>query len=403
MIKEFNLLDNITIYSSAHISADDTNVLSLLYAPLIKSDAYKLYMTLAALLNRSSLSSQTFLNKELLDILGFNNSEFYHARIRLEAIGLMSSYKSDSEYLLFIKTPLTAKQFLTDGVLGMYLYAEIGDVLFRKVQKLFQIPKLEKSNFTEITSSFDDVFKSIDEIKIENDEYLLDHKMNRGIKINNYDFNFNLFQTGIAKTFLEGKRITKRFETFIINLAYAYGFNENLMQEIYNQSLNSSGNFDYTLCSKKAREKYAQMHEAQLPKIAEKENFEMSEVEELFASLTAKKLLETSTGTKIALAKDIDKVMQLYQEYSFLPRSVVNVCVAYAIKKCDGEIPPYNYFDTVLKDWVNKGIVSFDLAQEIALKEKKTNQDKKTSKKTKNSPEWLDEYVKKFEDEVDDL
>lgn len=402
MIKTFEMLDRITIYASTTLNSDDVNVITLLYSPLIEADAYKMYMTLHSLLNRSSLTSHTLLHKEILDILGLNSKTFAQARLKLEAIGLLSTYKHENEYIFLLKSPLTAKGFLSDGVLGMYLYSILGDAEFRRIQKLFQITKVDRTNYDEITASFDDVFKSIEEIEIKNDEYIVDRRLNTGIKIKNYDFDFNLFASGIAASFLEGKRITKRFETFIINVAYAYGFNEAQMQEIYNKSLNNSGNFDYTLCSKKCREKYAELHEAKLPTLGVKEEVEMSEAEMLFQSLPAKTIIETSTGTNVALATDIDKIQKLYQEYETLPRSVINVCVAYAIKKCDGSVPVYSYFDTILKDWITKGIVTFNQAQEVATKVTKQST-KKGSKTVSQEPTWLKEYVKKFEEGVEDL
>ena len=402
MIKTFEMLDRITIYASTTLNSDDVNVITLLYSPLIEADAYKMYMTLHSLLNRSSLTSHTLLHKEILDILGLNSKTFAQARLKLEAIGLLSTYKNENEYIFLLKSPLTAKSFLSDGVLGMYLYSILGDAEFRRIQKLFQITKVDRTNYVEITASFDDVFKSIEEIEIKNDEYIVDRRLNTGIKIKNYEFDFNLFATGIAASFLEGKRITKRFETFIINIAYAYGFNEAQMQEIYNKSLNNSGNFDYTLCSKKCREKYAELHETKLPSLGVKEEVEMTEAEMLFESLPAKTIIETSTGTNVALATDIDKIQKLYQEYETLPRSVINVCVAYAIKKCDGSVPVYSYFDTILKDWITKGIVTFNQAQEVATKVTKPST-KKGSKTVSQEPTWLKEYVKKFEEGVEDL
>ena len=402
MIKTFDMQDSITIYASTTLNGDDVNVLTLLYSPLIEADAYKMYMTLHALLNRSSLTSHTLLHKEILDILGLDSNTFAEARLKLEAIGLLSTYKKENEYIFLLKSPLTAKGFLSDGVLGMYLYSVLGDVEFRKIHKLFQITKVDKTDFQEITASFDDVFQSVEDVEIKNNEYIVDRRLNTGIKIKNYDFDFNLFASGIAASFLEGKRITKRFETFIINVAYAYGFKETEMQEIYNKSLNSSGSFDYTLCSKKCREKYAELHEAPLPSLSVKEEVEMTEVETLFTSLPAKTIIETSTGVNIASGIDIDKIQQLYQEYDALPRSVINVCVAYAIKKCDGQVPTFTYFSTILKDWISKGITTFKQAQEMAMK---TNNKpvKKNGKTVTQEPEWLKEYVKKFEEGVEDL
>ena len=401
MIKAFKLLDQITIYSSANLSQDDINVVSLLYAPLIKNNAYRFYMTLVSVLNRNVLHSQTLLHKDLLDILGMNANEFYQARIRLEAIGLLNTYQNGEEYVLFVKAPQTSKQFLSDGVLGMYLYSEVGHETFKKLQKMFSIPKADKSNYTELTASFDDVFTSEVEVEIKNNDYLVDHKVNKGIIINNYNFDFNLFKNGISETFLENHRITQKFKIFITNIAYAYGFNEVQMQEVYNQSLNNSGHFDYTLCSRKARELYKNLHQESLPKIAIQPKVEMSEAEALFDSLPAKNIIETATGMKVALASDIDKIQNLYQEYSQLPRSVINVSVVYSIKKCEGEVPAYSYFDTVLKDWINKGISPFEAAKELAFSEK--NQVSKRKKKKSSDADWLKDYVKNFEDGVEDL
>ena len=402
MIKQFDLLDNITIYASTTLNSDDVNVITLLYAPLIEANAYKMYMTLHSLLNRSNLTSHVLAYKDILDILGLKSKEFSEARLKLEAIGLLSTYQNNSEYIFLLKSPLTAKAFLSDGVLGMYLYSNLGDVEFKRIQKLFQITKVDKTNYVEITASFDDVFKSIEDIEIKNAEYIVDRKMNTGIKIKNYDFNFDLFASTIAATFLEGKRITQRFKTFIVNIAYAYGFNEEEMKEIYNKSLNSSGNFDYSLCSKRCREKYAATHEANLPTLAVKEEVEMSESETLFLSLPAKTIIETSTGSSVASSFDIDKIQKLYQEYEQLPRSVINVCVVYAIKKCDNTVPAYNYFDSILKDWIVKGITTYKKAEEVIMNKQVTKNKKKNTKST-NEPDWLKNYVETFEEGVEDL
>ena len=398
MIKTFDMLSQITVYASTTLNSDDVNVITLLYAPLIEADAYKMYMTLHSLLNRTSLQSQTLHQKELLDILGLNPNSFGEARLKLEAIGLLNTYKCNNEYMFLLKSPLTAKGFLSDGVLGMYLYSLLGDTEFKRIQRLFQIKTVDKTGYDEITASFDDVFKSVEEIKISNEEFVIDRRFNAGIKIKNYDFDFNLFASGIAATFLEGKRITKKFQTFITNIAYAYGFTEAEMQEIYNKSLNSSGNFDYTLCSKRSREKYAETHERKLPLLGVVDEVEKSELEELFSTLPAKYIIETSTGNKVASSIDIDKIQQLYQEYDTLPRSVVNMCVIYAIKKCEA-VPAYSYFDTILKDWIKKEIVTFDLAvKEISIREKAA-----AKKKGSKDPNWLKEYVKNFEEGVEYL
>ena len=73
-----------------------------------------------------------------------------------------------------------------------------------------------------------------------------------------------------------------------------------------------------------------------------------------------------------------------------------------AIKKCEGTVPVYSYFDTILKDWINKGIVTFELAQQAVEKtSKQTTNNKK--RKVSEEPKWLEDYVNKFEEGVEDL
>jgi replication initiation and membrane attachment protein len=398
MIKTFDMLSQITVYASTTLNSDDVNVITLLYAPLIEADAYKMYMTLHSLLNRTSLQSQTLHQKELLDILGLNPNSFGEARLKLEAIGLLNTYKCNNEYMFLLKSPLTAKGFLSDGVLGMYLYSLLGDTEFKRIQRLFQIKTVDKTGYDEITASFDDVFKSVEEIKIENDEYIVDRRLNSGIKISNYNFDFDLFISGISLSFLEGGRVTKKFEKFIISIAFAYEFSESEMQEVYEKSLNSSGNFDYILCSRRSREKYAETHERKLPMLGIQEEVHKEELEKLYEKMTPRLVIETATGNKYPTAVDIDKIHQLYQEYESLPRSVVNLCANFVIRKCK-KVPTFSYFDTVLKDWLKKEITVFDKAYLEVVRRENAISKKRGAK----DPDWLKEYVKNFEEGVEDL
>lgn len=400
MIKEFNPNDSLTINACASTSADDLQVVTLLYGPLIKADALCLYLSLSSILNRNNLQAN-YTHQELLGLLGFDATRFYLARVKLEAIGLLSTYQKEDEYLLLLKTPLSAKQFLSDGVLGMYLYSAIGDSQFKKLQSLFQLPKVDKNVYQEITASFDDVFESVNEVEIKNEGYILDKKVNSGVKIKNYAFDFELFKSGISETFLEGKRVTERFKKFIINMAYAYMFNEKEMQEIYNKSLNKSGSFDYLLFSKRSREKYQELNDISMPKLKEKEEVKQAADEELLASLPAKALIESVTGKK-SVEADVTKIADLYVEFGeTLPRSVINACVLYSVKRCDGEVPAIKYFETVLKDWLVKGIVTFEEAKKEINKE--SSKGAKKGQKKSNNPDWLKEYVKNFEEGVEDL
>ena len=90
---KLNKLDSVTIYASTNLNHDDINTLTLLYCPLIKPEAYNLYMLLYSLVDRSSLTSPTFTHQFFLDLLNISLENLYKARVKLEAIGLLSTYK----------------------------------------------------------------------------------------------------------------------------------------------------------------------------------------------------------------------------------------------------------------------------------------------------------------------
>ena len=133
------------VYSSFSLSADDVNSLSLLYAPLIGSDAFTIYMGLQSLLERNNLKSETYTHQNFLDMYSYKSTEFYKARIKLEAIGLLITYiNNDGNYIYIITPPLTPKNFIKDAQLGLFLYGKIGEELFDKIYNHFKIDTINK-------------------------------------------------------------------------------------------------------------------------------------------------------------------------------------------------------------------------------------------------------------------
>ena len=55
--------------SSFNLSSDDVATISLLYSPLIGSEATNLYLTIQSLLERNNLKSEIYLHQEIFDLL----------------------------------------------------------------------------------------------------------------------------------------------------------------------------------------------------------------------------------------------------------------------------------------------------------------------------------------------
>ena len=64
-------------------------------------------------------------NQEIFDLLSLTEKKFLKARYQLEGIGLLTPYMDEEQnYIYVISSPLSAKNFIKDATLGLYLYLQ---------------------------------------------------------------------------------------------------------------------------------------------------------------------------------------------------------------------------------------------------------------------------------------
>lgn len=345
------------IYSSFTLSNDDVAAVSLLYAPLMGSDALMIYLGFCALLERNNLKSEEIIHQDFLDIYSFTPLAFTKARIKLEGIGLLMTYETKDKNLIYVVCPpLTPKNFLKDATLGLYLYSNIRRETFDFIYNHFKVEKIDKSNCTLITKSFDEVYSSqIDnEITYDKFKYILGKKPNKNIKIKDYKFNFEMFSQEINKDFLE-TGITKNFKDQICNLAFVYGFNELEMIGLYQDSINKSGLYDYRLLKNKANNLFIYKKNMNAPKLVSKDDVSVAN-EELYSYLE-------NTPAAVLLEDIIpnfpEKYLQIVNDVYAnidLPRGVLNCMIMKVLKDKSGELPNVNYFKKASESWVKANV-----------------------------------------------
>ena len=347
------------IYSSFTLSNDDVSVVSLLYAPLIGSDALMLYLAFSALLERNNLKSEEIIHQDLFDIYSFNSTSFMKARRKLEGIGLLMTYENENNYIYVLCPPLTAKNFIKDATLGLYLYSKIRQETFDFIYNHFKIEKIEKSKYRNITKSFDEVYESqIDNNRsFEKFQYILGRKASPSIKIKGGKFDFNRFLLEINKDFLE-TGVTKNFADQIVNLAFVYGFNEVEMVSLYNDSINKSGLYDYRLLKKRANVYFNYKRNMKAPILVEKASDNTpsnSDMIDYLENATPATILEDVVPGYPARYLDI--VNDIYAELE-LPRGVLNCMILKVLKDKSGELPNANYFKKVSESWIRDNVFS---------------------------------------------
>ena len=383
MASKFDSASQFNIYSSFTLSSDDVSVVSLLYAPLMGSDALMLYLGLYSLLERNNLKSEKIKHQDFFDIFSLNQTSFLKARIKLEGIGLLISYEmADKSYTYVICPPLTAKGFIKDATLGLYLYAKTSKETFEFIYNHFKVEKIDKANATNITKTFDEVYQSqVDnEITYDKFKYILGKRTNRNLKIKNYNFDFDFFVKGINLDFLE-TGITKTFKDQISNLAFVYGFNETEMMGLYSDSINARGIYDYKLLKNKANALFKFKKNMNAPKLVNKDDDLVADKDlcEYLDNVSPKQLLEDIIPDYPE--KYLSTLNDVYASLEF-PRGVLN-CMVLKVLKDKGELPTLNYFKKMAFSWSENNIFTTEDAIKFVTDAKLD--DKKETKDESNN------------------
>lgn len=369
------------IYSSFTLSSDDVSVISLLYTPLMGSDALMLYLGFTSLLERNNLKSEEITHQDFFDIYSLTPASFTKARIKLEGIGLLITYQNpDGNYIYVVCPPLTAKNFIKDATLGLYLYAKTSKETFEFIANHFKIEVIDKAKAQNITKSFDEVYSSqVDaEYTFDKFKYILGKKPNKNLTINNYNFDFDFFCKGINLDFLGEVGITKTFREQICNLAFGYGFNETDMIDLYTESINRQNLFDYRLLKKKANILFNYKKNLKAPKLVSKDDdmVDNKELIEYLENTPAEVLLEHRLKTYPD--KYLDTVVDIYSNID-LPRGVLNAMILKVLGEKD-TLPTLNYFKKVAETWIKDNVftTSDAIKYVTTYKDERPADDKKT-------------------------
>ncbi|XJS11323.1 DnaD domain protein [Aerococcaceae bacterium WGS1372] len=140
--------------------------LTQLYQPIIGPVSVSLYITMMSLPkpvnvdHRVALRHNIFLNKMKMGIDSFNK-----ARVRLEAVGLLRSYRdkqfnSDPIHQTIqyhLKLPVLPEDFFQDPLLSTALLKQLGEEDYQNIYEQFQVNEIDEHRYVEETSVFQKV------------------------------------------------------------------------------------------------------------------------------------------------------------------------------------------------------------------------------------------------------
>lgn len=156
--------DCIQVTQQVWLTSRELQFIAQLYAPFLGNQATVLYWILFAELSPNTYESEVFRLADLLAMVNMGIPDFYQARVRLEAVGLLKTYHYEDEsaattqYTLELQAPASPSLFFKDALLSTLLINQVGHQRFEQLQKRFLRQNVSERGI-DVTSDFEQGFQ----------------------------------------------------------------------------------------------------------------------------------------------------------------------------------------------------------------------------------------------------
>lgn len=402
LYKELQPSDTFDIRLPHALSTQERQLVTLFYQPLTGAEPISLYLTLWA--EAEQMKSQHLSHYYLMNVLCMPIGKVFEARIALEAIGLLRTWKKETgeqrSFLYELARPLDADSFFKDPLLSMFLFSKIGEQAYRKLRQRFIVPAREAA-YKDVSRAFIDVYKPV------NTNIPADLQNDDGLKVKSqkaypfyYDqFDFNLLQAGLSEQLVPSSLLTFEVREAIAKLAFLYHLTALDMQKVVILALDDDLGISLERLRKAAADYYKLTVSKEPPKLARvfdtptvEETTQMTKDQELQHYLETTppvQVLRDINNGKEPLQTSVQLADSLIVQHG-MPIGVVNALLEYVMLTTDMKLPK-KYVETIADHWMRKNLKTAKEAIELARKE----HDKYTEWKNKpQTPSKNNNYTK---------
>ena len=409
-MEKYNLVpaDTYVVVNKTILHNEDRKIITSLYLPIIGTDAVMLYFTLWADLDNSEILSSEFSHQKLVSSLRITINELQTSFDKLEAIGLIKAFIKEgnvNNYIYEIFSPVSASEFLSHPILNIVLYSNVGKREYDNLVKAFKIPRLNTSNYKDITKSFNDVFESTSMTSY--DLSLEDIRKYNKLKLNiNSNFDFNFLISSMPKNLDTSKMFSKDIKELIINLSFIYDIDAIKMANIVQVSLNDNGTINRESLRKNSRNFYQFSNGGLLPTIIDNNQPEYlrkpigdtsrrAKMIYTFETISPRELLINKNNGNEPTRRDLKLIEDLLVDYKLKP-GVVNVLLDYAINVNNKKLTR-GFVETIAGEWQRKGIETVEDAMNNCEKvhKKSSKRNYKDDNVNMKTPDWFDKEINK--------
>ena len=409
--------DTYKVFNKAFIENRKKDILVSLYQPIIGVMAVNLYLTLMNDLGEDNIESSVYSHHHLMSLMLVNMDMLEEARKRLEAVGLLKTfYKEDTinHYIYVLYAPLPASEFLNHPILNVVLYNNLGKLEYDNIVEKYRTKKVVTKEYEDITTSFDQVFTSVNGYSYENND-IIDEKT-RKIQIKS-NIDINLIISGIPNRMTSPKCFNKEAIELITELAYLYKIDNLNMQGLVRNAINERGMIDANSLKDACRNFYQFENNGKLPTVIYNRQPEYLKEPEGASNALAKMVYTFENVSPYEYLKGVyngaeptnrdKKIVESLMLNQKLSPGVVNVLIDYVLKINNKKLNK-EFIETIAGQWKRLNIETVKEAMDICRKEhKKVTKTvvsvKKDTNKKDELPEWFDEKIEKNEQNLEDF
>ena len=416
-MKELNIspitpADTYIVVNKSIMNDEDRTILTMLYQPIIGPLPIILYFSLWSDLDKTELMSTEYTHHHLVTNMQISLHNILEARRKLEAIGLLKTYfkeESTNSYIYQLYSPIKPNDFFNHPILNVVLYNNLGKKEYEKLKGYFKTPRINTSDYQDITASFSDVFNSV---PLCSYNLLNDDIRKRNIQKLNIDTNFDFsFLMDSLPSSLDKERIfTKDIKDLIIQLSFLYELDAIKMKDIIPICITERGTINKEELRKTCRNFYQFDNHGLLPSVVYNSQPEYlkepigdtskrAKMIYTFETISPYELLKSKNNGAEPTSRDLKLAEDLIIGYG-LKAGVVNVLIDYILKTNNNKLTR-NLAETIAGQWQRLKIETVDEAMRVAEKEhKKYRKNNNTTTKQRiikeeKIPDWFNKTIEK--------
>ena len=402
---QLNPRDCIQVTQQVWLTQRELQFVTQLYVPFLGVQASTLYLVLFSELSPNSYQSDVIRLADLLALVNMGIPDFYQARIRLESVGLLKTYRYEDEesisaqYTFELQAPASPNLFFKDALLSTLLVNQVGHQRFEILQKRFSVK--EKAPYgQDVTSTFQEGFQlpfNMSQYKrniAQEKQMIKDVKQQESLVMNS-TIDWELLTDLLKSQFVHEQALTPEVKQMLNSFQLYYGLTEREIAQyvIYAADL-STGEIDekelYSIIinanqhlaapkQEEANETLVVPQEESTPVVSEVVAVEQQEASQAITHLPqaiqrlitlAKEMTSFDFMTSIKqqrngyVSNGEQRIILDLVQVGTIPSEVINILIHYVLVVKNNPTINKNLIDTIANDWSQKGIQTAEQAIE---------------------------------------